>query len=398
MDWGFRATHVVALAGKGLAAHFYREPPRKSYFMGCSTGGRQALQAAQRFPWDFDGIVAGAPPIDLSMIYMTFAWAHRAALDPRGKPLLGKPELKLLTDAALARCDLDDGAKDGVIGDPWQCSFDPAELTCPAGKNRDCLTAAQVSAAKSIYTGPQTSQGKRLSTGGPVVGSEFGREGSDFGWASFFGPVGDFGGYAQMSDGAFRYLFFVPEPGPMWKLGDLNFDRDYQRFGVMESLYSAGNPDLRRFKAAGGKLLIYHGLNDNAVPPSSVVDYYETVERTMGGRKETQDFLRLFLLPGVGHCAGGAGAGTVDYLSALETWVEESKAPDRLIASSLKDGDPWHPPLFPLPQDRIQFTRPVFPYPMRAQYDGHGDRNDATSFSASATYGRVTQEAYASGH
>lgn len=387
LDWGYRATHVVALAGKALTERFYRQMPTRSYYMGCSTGGRQGLQEAQRFPWDFDGIVAGAPPVNLATLYMTFVWGIRATHDESGKPVLGAKDLKLLTDAAVAKCDLDDGLKDGIIGDPLHCNFDPAELTCGAGHQDPCLTPAQVDAAKRVYSGPLTSKGQRLSPGGPVPGSEYGHwtdeRGAGGPWIqAYVGDDNQRSGYEPLVINGFQYLFFSPEAGPSWKLQDFDFDRDYKRLGTMEALYDSSNPDLRQFKQAGGKLLVYQGTNDNSVLPRSTIDYYETVERTMGGKAATQDFFRLFVLPGVEHCAGGPGADTVNYLSYLEAWVERGEAPSQLLAAHLHSRDPLvHPPQFPLDPKLVEFTRPVYPYPTRVKYKGRGDPKDATHFA-----------------
>lgn len=383
LDWGFRATHVVALAGKAISEHYYQGTPKKSYFWGCSTGGRQALQEAQRFPWDFDGIIAGAPPVNLSTLYMTFAWGILATHDTDGKPLLGKADLKLVTDAAIAKCDLDDGLKDGIISDPPRCRFDPAELTCKANQTSSCLTRVQVDAVKKVYTGPMTSGGVKLSPGGPMPGSEYGRWNDEWGgnWSvAYLGTSGKPAAYEPLVTEGLRDLFFLPEFGAAWKLSDFDFDRDYKRMGIMESLYDSSNPDLRKFKAAGGKLLSYQGTNDISVLPQITEDYYETVERTMGGREATQSFFRLFVLPGVEHCGGGDGADTVDYLSALESWVEDGKAPDRLIAAHMKSQRTTEIPKFPVAPSQVQFTRPVYPYPTKAKYQGRGDPNDAASF------------------
>jgi feruloyl esterase len=388
VDWAFRATHVTVLAGKAISAYFYRGVAKKSYFVGCSTGGRQALQEAQRFPWDFDGIIAGAPPINLSALYMTLAWNILATHDKDGKPLLDRAHVKLLTDTAIAKCDLDDGVKDGLIGDPRHCQFDPAELTCKGQQADSCLTPIQVDAVKKVYAGPTTSRGVRLSHGGPMPGSEYGHWDEQFGgnWSrGFLGVNGKPAAYDPLVISGLRFLFFDLEMGPNWTLSGLDFDRDYQRLGIMESLYDSGNPDLRDFKAAGGKLLMYQGTNDVAVLPQITEDYYETVERTMGGQAATQSFFRLFVLPGVEHCGGGDGADTVDYLSALEAWVEHGRVPDRLNAAHLRtDHSPMQMPPFPLHPGEIQFTRPVYPYPIRAQYRGRGDPEDAASFGPSS--------------
>lgn len=379
LDWGFRATHVAALAGKAIVERFYAEAPKRSYFNGCSTGGRQALQEAQRFPWDFDGIIAGAPPVDLASLYVAFAWEFQATRDHRGRVLVGESEGKLLTDAAMAKCDLDDGVKDGIISDPLHCAFDPSELACKSGQTRDCLRSEQLAALAKIYAGPATPEGVRLTLGSLILpGNEY---------TVLKGLSGLERAKGLVADGL-RYLFFFPEESPTWTLRDFDFSRDYKRLGVMGSLYDASNPDLRKFKAAGGKILVYQGMNDSFLARQAI-DYYETVERTMGGRKETQSFFRLFVLPGVDHCGGGDGADTVDYLSALEAWVEEDKAPDWLIAARLK-GNPdvfqkfLHPPSFPLDPQRIQFTRPVYPYPIGAKYTGRGDPNDAANFTPSS--------------
>jgi Tannase and feruloyl esterase len=388
LDWGYRAAHVVALAGKAITEHFYQEAAKKSYFMGCSTGGRQALQEAQRFPWDFDGIIAGAPPVNLSTVYMTFAWGILATHDKRGKPLLGKVDLKLVTDAAIAQCDLDDGVKDGTIGDPRHCRFDPAELTCKANQTTACLTPVQVDAVKKVYAGPMISEGVKLSLGGPLPGSEYGRwnDNSGGGWSvAYLGVDGKPATYEPLVIAGLEYLFFSPELGSSRKLIDFDFDRDYKRMGVMESLYDSSNPDLRKFKAAGGKLLSYQGTNDISVLPQITEDYYETVERTKGGREATQSFYRLLVLPGVEHCGGGDGADTVDYLSTLEAWVEDGKAPDRLMAAHMKKNHTLDDmPSFPLDPNQVQFTRPVYPYSTRAKYRGRGDPNVAESFGPSA--------------
>jgi hypothetical protein len=375
LDWGYRAAHVAALAGKAITERFYAHAPKRSYFMGCSTGGREALQEAQHFPWDFDGIIAGAPPIDLSVIYMTLAWGIRATHDSIGEPLLGENELKLLTAAAVAKCKAGDKVQDGVIGDPLQCHFDPSELACKAGQARECLTSEQIAAAKKVYSGPMTSRDIKLSPGGPLPGSE-GNWGTTY-VGTNDKPVG------SLATEGLRYLFFFPELGPAWRLNDFDFDRDYKRLGTMEFLYDSSNPDLHKFKAAGGKLIAYQGTNDPAVVPQSMIDYYETVERTMGGRKTTQEFFRLFVLPGVNHCSGGVGADAADFLGTLEAWVEQGQAPDRVLSGHLKEkSPPFAYPYreFPADASKLSFTRPVYPYPLRAKYSGKGDPNDAVNF------------------
>jgi len=372
LDWGFRSPHVTSLAGKAIIRRFYGAPPARSYFLGRSTGGRQALQEAQRFPWDFDGIVALNPPPDLARAYMTFAWGNQATHDEHGQPLLSSADLKLLSNSAIAKCDLSDGVKDGIIGDPLNCSFDPSELTCQTKRVSECLAPRQVEAARKVYGGPTTPAGIRLTPGGPAVGSEFGDPAHDNGWRGSYLSKGST--TEILATAGLRYLFFQTDPGQNWTLRDFDFHRDYQRLGVAQALYDASNPDLRTFRNAGGKLLIFQGLNDVAALPRSTIDYYQAVERMMGGRLPTQEFARLFLLPGLDHVDIGPGADTIDHLGALEAWVERGQAPDRIIASRLSgDGNSG--------RGSVQFTRPLYPYPLRARYNGIGNTDDAANFS-----------------
>lgn len=372
VDFAFRATHVATLAGKAIVAKYYEKAPVRSYFMGCSTGGRQALQGAQRFPWDYDGIIAGAPPIDLASLYVSAAWNYLSVRDDKGAVFLGPKQLEILRTAAVARCDLDDGVKDGIIGDPRRCAADPAQLACGTAPAGQCLTPDQIVAAKKLYSGPTRSNGQSLDYlrvfpgAEPIVGDPEGRR-----------PVAE----TMFADGL-RYLFFWPAAGAGWQLKDFDFDRDPQRLALTEALVDSSNPDLRRFKAAGGKLIIFQGLNDPLLA-SSAIEYYETVERTMGGREATQSFTRLFELPGVEHCSGGAGADAADFLGALEAWVERGQAPDRILTGHLKEKSPeFAYPYRVLPSDAslLAFTRPAYPYPLRAKYKGKGDPNDASNY------------------
>jgi feruloyl esterase len=379
VDWGYRGPHVAALAGKSIIHRYYSRAPARSYFSGCSTGGRQAMVEAQRFPWDFDGIIAGAPPLNFTANSLAQLWASRAVLDKRGRSVLSAADARLVHKAVLAQCDLDDRVRDGVLGNPRQCKFDPQLLACKNDANKECLTDEQVAAVKKIYSGPRGSSS--VGSGGFMPGSELGWEGL------YFDAAGGPGFLYSYVTQKFRYLAFSPDAGPAWAATDFDFDQDYKRLGTMESIYSATNPDLRQFKSNGGKLLMYQGWNDGFEPPSAVVDYYETVERLMGGRANTQDFFRLFMVPGMGHCAGGEGAWAIDYLSYLENWVEHGKAPGKLIgvhlalpndaAEAQKIMQNLH---FPLSSSQIVFSRPIYPYPLRAVSQGMGNPRDAANF------------------
>ena len=381
IDFGFRGAHVTALVGKAITEYYYAKAPSRAYFMGCSSGGQQAFSEAQRFPWDFDGIIAGAPSPTFSGPMMYYEWA--------GRNLVGKvspADLKFLHEKAVAKCDLGDGLKDGIIGDPLGCKFDPAELRCSSGKKTACLTMQQVEAVKKVYAGPMTSKGEKIYTGGPLVGSELNwyGEGSAYGNTSVTGAYADTSGtfISAWPSEYYRYVGFMPAQGPKGKYPGFDFDRDYKRLGMAEALFgNANNPDLRKFAAAGGKMILYNGLADQSDIPSDAIDYYETAERTMGGRAATEKFFRLFLIPGMNHCWGGDGAFAIDYLSYLEAWVERGQAPDVMIGAHLT-GDASTRYKFPLDPTSVKFTRPVYPYPLQARYKGTGDPNDAANFHA----------------
>ena len=363
IDYGYRGAHVTALAGKALTRLYYHRPPRESYFDGCSTGGRQAMVEAERFPWDFNGIIAGAPPLNFTANSLAQLWASLAATNAAGKAILTPAAVRLVHQAVLAQCDLDDGARDGIVGNPRACHFDPGRLSCRAGRSTGCLSPAQVAAVRKIYTGPFAGTDS-LSQGGYMPGSELEWIGPDF------SADGRRGFLYHYNEGKFRYAAFSPDPGPGWQPADVDFRADYRRLGMMESLYSASNPDLRQFRRSGGRLLMYQGWNDPFEPPGATTEYYQTVERLMGSRAATQSFYRLFMIPGMGHCSGGEGAWAVDYLSYLERWVEQGNAPEKLVGRHLEGSG------------KASFSRPLYPYPLRARYQGSGDPNSAGSFVA----------------
>jgi Tannase and feruloyl esterase len=366
LDYAIRGAHVTALAAKAIVQQHYGQAPKKSLFWGWSKGGQQAMMEAQRFPWDFDGILAGDPSMGGGDAAMAFIWAAHALTDGTGKPLLEETDLKTLHQAVVTKCDLNDGVKDGLIGDPRACDFDPARLLCTAEKHNGCLTAQQIEAVQKIYTGPIISQSMRIRTPIALKGSEL-----TWHWLTD----------AASEEDWFRYIGFWPNPDPTT---NFDFDRDYQRYGVSRTLHSTYNPDLREFKAAGGKLLSYTGWSTHV--PLMFVDYYETAERTMGGRAATRGFFRLFEIPGMNHCAGGEGAFAVDWLSYLESWVEKGEAPEKVIGAHIKLDNPddyselFRRLKFPLDPSRIEFFRPAYPYPARVKYLGRGDPKDASNF------------------
>ncbi len=345
IDFGFRATHVTNITGRTVTEAFYGQKPRYTYYFGASTGGRQGLVEAQRFPEDFDGIIAGEPamgPPGASHTEVGPALrASVAALNPGGRPILTLADINLVHSAAVARCDRDDNASDGFISDPRHCGFKPAQLLCKGDKAPTCLTADQVAALDRVYAN------------GAMPGSEKG-------WV---------GAYIGADGGPGRYLWHLKNP---------------YHYPYAWIFNDATNPDLRAFKARGGRLILYQGWADEACYPGNPADYYETVERLMGGRADTQDFFRLYMVPGESHIPQvSGGAETVDYLSYLEAWVERGQAPDILLAQKMKVLARFAGPVTYasyLTPDNVAFSRPLYPYPVRARYAGKGDVDDAANW------------------
>jgi feruloyl esterase len=373
-DFGHRAVHVTAVLAKALIQAFYGDHEEHAYFRGCSTGGRQGLVAAQRYPDDFDGVIAGAPfHQTLSVPHMI--WADRANTDADGRPILKRPQFELLHQAVLAECDASDGLTDGIITDPESCPFRPAVLACAAGEDKACLTPAQVEAAVKLYQGAADSTGRRLYRFGAAAGSELtweqqliGREGKP----PFFQAIGQ---------NWMRYHAF--EPDPPADAGPLVFDFDKDPARLAPAAARAGfTPDLERFNARDGKLILYHGWVDESLQPAHTLEYWQSATRDNGGPAALARFARLFMLPGVQHCGGGPGAGDVDYLAALERWVEHDEAPDLLVAWRTQDSVPVtvRQPRFPLSGETVM-KRPVFPYPDLARYSGQGDPLDPASYT-----------------
>lgn len=379
IDHGFRASHATTVIGKALVARVYGQKPKRSYFNGCSEGGREALIAAQRFPWDFDGIISGAPAMDVGKTFLATLWNDRVMRDTHGKAILDAPAIGLVRSAVLAACDKNDGVMDGVIGDPRLCRFDPATLVCREGSGGQCLSVQQAQSVRALIEGPRTSSGRQIGPGlSPATA-----------FTRLLAP-GTAGRSVAASYGEefFRYLGFSPAPGAGWSAKDFDFDQDWLRTGVADALLSATNPDLRRFRDAGGKLILYHGWDDHLISPGITIDYYETLRATMGGEEATQKFARLFMVPGMDHCALGSGAWAVDYLSYLDDWVENGNAPDPVIAH--RPHLPADPVAafarigrFPVPADQIELSRPLYPYPQSYRYKGSGDPSQAVNFGRS---------------
>ena len=387
IDFGYRAVHETSVQAKAIIDATYGRRPERSYFVGCSDGGREALMEAQRFPEDFNGILAGAPANNWSHLFTAFVWNERALL---ATPASAIPPAKLpvVQQAVMDACDRLDGVADGLLEDPRACAFDPGVLACKAGDGSDCLTAPQAEALKKIYDGPTNPRTQeRIFAGQPL-----GTEAVLGGWSAWITPANP-AAAIQFAFGNSYYGAAVFED-PKWDFRTLDFDRDVAIGDVKAgSVLNATNPDLRSFRAGGGKLIQYHGWGDAAIPAPSSIEYYESVKAFLStypdartpANPPVEDFYRLFLVPGMGHCGGGAGpnrfgngaAGAAvnrdadhNIFTALERWVEQGTAPQRIIGTGRAGDDPAKP-----------LTRPLCPYPQTARYRGAGDVNDAANFS-----------------
>ncbi|HEU5475382.1 MAG TPA: tannase/feruloyl esterase family alpha/beta hydrolase [Actinophytocola sp.] len=363
-DFNFRAPHVVSVASKRIIAEFYGKPPVASYFDGCSDGGREALLLAQRYPTDFDGVIAGAPAGMWSPLLLYQAWIARANTDAAGGPVITAAKLPALSAAVLAACDGVDGLTDGQIDDPRGCRFDPATIRCAGADAPTCLTPAQVDAARKLYAGPTDARGTRLYPGAQPFGSELAWDG----WIianPLFGPEPAATGLA---DNYLRYLGY-PIGTPHSSLAEVRFSTGELLRLTPEGVdANAMGLDLSAFRRAGGKVILWHGWADQGIPPAGTVDYWDRLVDRNGGLRDTQRFARLFMVPAVFHCAGGTTLTEFDPLRELVDWVELGRAPERVIATG-RDA-----------AGNVTRTRPVFPYPLRAAYDGSGSIDDAANF------------------
>jgi feruloyl esterase len=356
VDWAYRSIHVMTELAKLVIRDYRGRFPDRAYFQGCSTGGQQALSEAQRFPRDYDGIVAGDPGHNRVRLILGFLWSWMAMHHPDGRPIMPPAKLSLLTKAATAACDAGDGLKDGLIGDPRSCRFDPSVLLCRGAEDASCLTSEQVRAAKKVYDGA-----KNPRTGQSVFPGW--ARGSEQGWTTYLLNPAE-----PMRIGFFRYVAFND---PHWDWRTFDWDRDVAFVDGHLPWLSANARDLRAFRSNGGKLIMYTGLADPVVPPEDTVAYYEDVVKTMGGPRETAKFFRFFPVPGMGHCGGGPGPNSFDALSALERWSERDLAPDQITASHSTLGS-------------IDRTRPLCAYPNVARFRGVGSIDAAASFSCAA--------------
>ena len=366
-----RAVHVMAEADKTIMRTFYGALPAHAYFNGCSQGGHEALIEAQRYPKDFDGIIAGDPANNWTRHYTGgHLWV---ALALEGDGYIPGSKVPLIADAVNNACDTLDGIKDGLLADPRRCHFDPTLLLCKGADSSACLTGPQVDAVKKLWTGPRTAEGDQIYPG-LMPGGEAGRGG----WAAWITGAGPGTGlHARLGVPFLKYAVFE---NPNWDYRTFRyeahdgFDSDVDITDTkLGALFNATDPNLAAFKARGGKLIHYHGWSDPDITPLNSVNYYESVVKVMGGSgvhgmRETRDFYRLFMVPGMQHCGGGPGTSIFDMVEPLEQWVERDAAPDKVIASHATDG-------------KVDRTRPLCPFPQEAKWNRTGSTDDASNFA-----------------
>jgi hypothetical protein len=363
IDYAYRAVHVTAETAKAIIEAYYGSPPSYSYFVGCSTGGRQGMMEAQRYPLDFDGIIVGSPVLNFTGVVMWGIW-NAMALSGNGS--ISDAELKVLANAVYDKCDAADGLLDGLINNPPDCTFNPT-TDLPPGS----FTTAQIQALEKIYGGVRNSHGDLLFPGAPLGAEVF--AGALSGWNLWMiGFAGSSPLQLQISDSFMKYMAFETDAGPGYDWHTFNFDTDPAKMAYISSIIDATNPDLSAFKAHGGKIIHYHGWADMALNPYMSVDYYQSVLDLMGV-DETMDFYRLYMVPGMFHCSGGVGCDVVDWFSPLVNWVEKGIAPEELIGSQIAGS-------------KVVRTRPFYPYPGLAVYKGSGSIDDAANFTCSGCW------------
>ena len=373
LNYAYRGIHQMAEADKGIIQAFYGAAPAHSYFNGCSFGGKQALTEVQRYPNDFDGVIAGDPANNFIRHYVGGHLWGAMAMD--GDGYIPAAKVPLIGNAVNAACDALDGVKDGVLSDPRRCHFDPASLQCKSGDAPDCLTTAQVAAIRKIWGGLKDADGRQL-----YPGLQPGGEADPGGWVRYFSGSGPGQGrHAALTNAFFRNIVFE---NPEWDFHSFRFtvapgfDNDLRvtedKVGPM---FNALDPDLRPFRAHGGRLIQYHGWSDPDIPPTNSIDYYESVAAAVNqGRMDlgqTREFYRLFMVPGMQHCSGGPGTSRFDALAALEQWVEHNQAPEQILAAHVRAG-------------QVDRTRPLCAYPQEAKYKGAGSTDDAANFTCAA--------------
>ncbi len=367
-DFGWRSTHVVTRVAKEIATRYYGKSIRHSYLVGNSKGGQAVLMEAQRFPEDFDGYMPSAPVYDYTgRNIIAAAWFWQAISDGHGGSVLDAAAAQVVHESVLKACGAQAGVYEGVVADPTSCNWKPEMVACkPAEDGSGCLSARQVAAVKKLMTPAANSKGEIVYAYPYLPGTETQWEG----W-NYYGSFRP-GTPPRLANAILPRVFeqyFVDEKvrvvvDPL----QFDFDREPATFARSRQIYDALSFDLRGIKNRGGKILLWHGWADGAIMATSSIGYYDGVMKLMGGRKETESFFRLFLIPGVHHGGLGPGFTAFDSLTALEGWVEKGIPPDKLIVSRMSHGV-------------VERSRPVYPYPVQARYSGKGDPTRPESFA-----------------
>lgn len=395
IDFGYRADDVVTRRAKQFIQTYYGRLPRYSYFLGCSNGGRHGMVVTQRFPDHFDGVAAGAPAFRMPEKGLAGAAATQAfaAISPKasdGRPILAQAlsqaDMDLLSRAIVQSCDATDGLADGIIDNVAACRFSPRTLQCSAEKAASCLSSAQVAALETYFEGPTTAQGRRIYASYPYdagIATEGWRR-----WILGTAPDSRVNAFNVSFGATLAYLYMTPPQAPLANEAEAVYDF-YRSVDVTEAharifgtsaampessvqTISANSVDLSGFRARRGKLLLYHGVSDPTFSALDTVDWYRRLTNAVGGERETADFARLFLVPGMNHCSGGPATDSFDVLTPLVAWVEQGRAPERIEARAGAK-TPW--------PDR---SRPLCPYPRQARYLGHGSIEQSENFTCAA--------------
>jgi feruloyl esterase len=363
IDFAWRAVHETAEKSKALIAAYYGAGPRRSYWDGCSSGGRQGLKEVQQFPEDFDGVIAGAPANNMIRLQVQSLMADKANLPADGAPILGPPQFALLHRAVLDQCDGLDRLKDGEIADPRLCRFKASSLVCKPGQDASaCLTPQQAETADRIYAPVRDPKTNALIYPGMPPGSELT-------WSFVVSQPW------MAGVDAFAVLLGQPD----WDLRAHDPVAEVATAEKADVGMLAVNPDLSAFRKRGGKLIQYHGWADPFIPTENSINYYESVLARQGGLRHAQDFYRLFLVPGMGHCFG---AYSIDWITALEQWVEAGRAPNEVMGKRLAAASPFGPPgADPAPD---LGSRPICAYPDIARYHGAGSGAEPADFACHA--------------
>jgi tannase/feruloyl esterase len=353
IDFSYRAIHEMTIAGKALVRAFYGRSAQPNYFEGCSSGGREALIEAQRYPLDYNGILARSPDTSITHEDANDLWAT-LALTRTPESALSRADFQLLHHAVLAQCDALDGVRDGVLENPLSCHFDPQVLRCAGLKNPECLSDAQLEAVRAIYSGP------RHPLTGELIFPGF-EPGSELGWSHLADET-------EATTTSYSYLVFQDHG---WDFHQFDLGRDVEQADALfDDSLNAGHPDLNAFAGAGGKLLMTHGWNDTAIPPRGSLQYYELARAGLDDSGAAADPVRLFMVPGMFHCGGGDGPSEFDGLGALERWFEDHEPPEQLAASRTIHG-------------KVVATHLLCAWPATARYQG-GSTDDATHYSCEA--------------